>query len=145
MPVVLIPGTAHAKERLKWEYQDFRIGEEQGERVRTFEEYPKMLYKAGRDDKNQIDILERVVVDDADHQRRMESRGYVDGQIAALAACEAQEREVAKIAANRAFHDRKMSPEAQAEARAIDEATSGHLAEIPEAPKKRGRPKKTTA
>jgi hypothetical protein len=145
MPVVSLPGTAHTKERLKWEYQEFRIGEEQGERVRIFEEFPKMLYKAGRDGQNQIDILERIEVGDADQQRRMESRGYVDGQVEALAAYEAQERDVAKLAANRAFHDRKMSPEAQAEARAIDEATPGHLGEIPEAPKKRGRPKRQIA
>ena len=146
MPVVIVPGTAYATERLKWEYQEFAIGEERGQRgPRVHEEFPKMVYKAGRNADNQIDLIDQAIAGDEDELRKLISRGFVDGPAQAVAKAEAQEREIAKLAANRAFLDRRMSPEAQAEAQAYEDATPGHVAEIPVAPKKRGRPKKIDA
>lgn len=147
MPVVIVPGSAHATEVLKWEFADYRIGDDPGGRgPRVFVEFPKMLYLAGRNDRNQIAILKDFIVGDEDEQRRMESRGYRAAQEAALEAYEGHELEVAKLAANRAFHERTMSASARAEAAAVDDNTAGHVAEISETPiRRRGRQAKVGA
>lgn len=144
MPVVIVPGTPHAAEVLKWEYDTFAIGDERGKRgPRLHVEYPKMLYKAGRNAKNQIDVIAHEIAGDADEEARLQSRGFHLGQQAALDAAERDEREVAKLAANRAFQDRKLSESAQAEAAAYEASVPEHVAEVPTA-KKRGRPRRET-
>jgi len=144
MPVVEIPGSPAALERLKFEYADFRIGDDCGQRgPRVFEEFPKAMYRAGRDAKHQIDILGMEVAGDSDEEAKLFGKGLRHRQEDALALAEANEREIAKLAANRAHHDRTLSEHAQAEARAYEESVPEHVAEIPETPiKRRGRPKK---
>lgn len=143
MSVVVVPGTPYAEEIRKWEYADFKIGDDPGLRgPRVYQEFPKMLYKAGRNERNQIALIGREIAEDAEHERRLNSRGFVFGPAEAIEEAERQEREVAKLAANRAYQERTMSESARAEAEAYDASVSGHVAEIPEAPKKRGRPRK---
>ncbi len=146
MPVVEIPGSPAALERLKFEYAEFRIGDDCGGRgPRVYEEFPKAMYRAGRNAKNQIDILGMEVARDADEEGKLFGKGLRFKQEDALALAEANEREVAKLAANRAHNDRKLSDNAQAEARAFEESVKEHVAEVPETPiKRRGRPKKVT-
>ncbi len=150
MPIVIVPGTPHAEEILKWEYDDFSLGGERGRRgPRVYQEFPKMLYKAGRNAQNQIDILEgdkgHILVGDSAEQAQREREGWTFRQEDALLHAERDEREVARVAANRAYHERRMSPGAQAEAAAYDESVPGHVASIPETPiKRRGRPRKVT-
>jgi hypothetical protein len=47
---------------------------------------------------------------------------------------------VARQAAERAYEDRHLGEKARAELAAVDAAHEGHLVEVPEAPRKRGRP-----
>lgn len=144
MPVITAPGTKYAEEVLKHEFDDFRIGGERGRRgPRVFKEFPKMLYKAGRNDVGKVEILETHTVGDEDEQRNLQSRGFHVTQEAALEGFNAEARDLAKLAANRAYQERTMSDTARAEAQAYELSQDDHVAEIPEAPKKRGRPKKT--
>jgi hypothetical protein len=144
MPVVINPGTAYAEEKLKWEYSDYAIGEDRGQRgPRVYEEFPKMVYKAGRDEKNQIAILEYRIAGNEDEIARLARDGFVDGQAQALERAERDEREMARLAANRAHLELGMSEAAREEAQRYEMETPGHVAEIPEA-KKRGRPRKQT-
>lgn len=125
--------SAYAKEARQWE-MDFSQYGPPG-RPRIFEEFPKRLYKAGRKEKSGVPvILDAIDVENAQQEANMQSRGYRFGQDAALEALHASDNAVSKLAANRAFNDRKMSPKAQAEAAEVDESTSRHLAEIPALP-----------
>lgn len=143
MPVIIVPGTPHAEEILKWEYAEYQIGGEPGKRgPRVFIEFPKMLYRAGRNEQNQIDILKTAVADDRDHQARLESQGFVEGPDKAIEKAEASEREIAKLAANRAAQDRRLSPQARQEAAEYEASVPEHVAEVPVKP--RGRPRKET-
>jgi len=70
-------------------------------------------------------------------------QGWCDHPSEAMARLEAAQDAVSTAAAVRAYDDRRLSDSAQAEADAVDRAAGfTHLAEIPEAPRKRGRPKK---
>lgn len=135
MGVVLSPESNYSKEMAKWESTHTQYGPPG--RTYTFQPYPSRLYKAVR----QLDgsrTFEAATAHDEHEQRNLESRGFVvGGQQAALDALAEQEQEVAVLAANRAYHDRKMSEKAQAEVAEV-EASAGarHLAEIPEAPRK---------
>jgi len=73
--------------------------------------------------------------------RNFESRGYRNGLQAAADALKASEDELAKLAANRAALEQRMSPEARAEAAEYEATVAEHVAVIPE---KRGpgRPRK---
>ena len=142
MSVIVAPGTKYADEVLKHEFDDFRLGNDKGKRgPRVFKEYPKMLYKAGRNDVGKVEILTHHVVNDADEQRNMESRGFCDGQQAALDAFSVEAKDLAKLAANRAYQERTMSDAARAEAQAYEASSDDHVAEIPEAPKRKRRTK----
>jgi len=135
------PDSEYAKEMVKWESQASVLGP--GLRPYVYHEYPKRLYKAGRTPTGVPAILDAIEVGSAVQEANLRSRGFHPGQDVALAALHAADQEAAVLAANRAFTDRRMSPQAQAEADAIDRMTSDHLAVIPEQPKKpRGRPKK---
>ena len=105
-----------------------------------------MFYKMKRSDTNGDFLVEHYqeAADEA-QARNLLSRGYARGRVAAEQAVMDAEQAAAKAAANRAFHERRMSEAARAEAQAADEATGKHLGEIPETPiRKRGRPVKTT-
>jgi hypothetical protein len=129
---------------VKWESTHTECGP--GLRPYTFQKYPIWMSKAGRV-KGVPGIVEERAAADEVEEANLLSRGFRAGQDVALAYLHASDQDVAVLAAERAFHDRRMSAKAQAEAAAIDERTSSHLAAIPEQPRKpRGRPvKKKTA
>lgn len=138
MPVIVAPGTKYADEVLKHEFDDFRIGTERGKRgPRVFKEFPKMVYKAGRNDVGKIEITERHVVGDEHEERNMQSRGFVATQEGALEAFNAEAKELATLAANRAYQERTMSESARAEAQAFEASSDDHVAVIPEKRKRR--------
>lgn len=147
MGVVHTPDSEYMKELLKWEFDDYRYGEARGLRgPRVYQEYPKMLYKAGRSERtNKIELVDKQIAKDAQEEANLLSRGFTFGPDKAIEAQEAREREVATIAANRAFNDRNLSDAAKREVAAIEDATPDHVAEIPETPvRRRGRPARQT-
>ena len=131
-----------ARERKKWDLTQ----REGGMRPDTFQEYPKMLYRA-IEDGNQI-ILDdpqhcRVIAHSADHEARLVRDGWCHSVPEAREAAEKAQEAIAEAAAERVFAEQRMSEMAQREAAAIDAAGAGrHVPEIPEAPRKRGRPSK---
>jgi len=99
------------------------------------------MYKPGRI-KGIPCIVEAMEVTSEAEERNAVSMGFVaGGQQAAMDHLHAMDREIAELAANRAYTDRRMTAQAQAEAAAIDDATPDHLPVLPEQPKpRRGRP-----
>lgn len=71
------------------------------------------------------------------------SLGWCDDPQAALDQFEREECQLGEDAAVRAYDDRRLSDGAKTEAQQVESTTVRHLPDIPEAPKKRGRPKKT--
>lgn len=143
------PESNYAKEMWRW---DHTVGESnphdpsiRGLRPVSPAEFPKMLYQAARTDKGPIVIASRRVAGDAHEQRNLESRGFHVRQEDALAAFHADDLELSKLAANRAYQERTMSEAAQREAAAVDAETDAHVPVIPETPVRRGpgRPRKT--
>lgn len=144
MPVVVAPGTRYADEVLKHEFDDVRIGTDRGKRgPRVYQEFPKMVYKAGRNDVGKIEILEHQVVETDLEESNLRSRGFVSTQEGALALFQRDDQDLAKLAANRAYQERTMSDAARKEAQDYESSVDEHVAEIPVTPKKRGRPAKT--
>lgn len=134
--------SAEGKELWKWEHT---IGEShpsdptiKGMRPEFPQRYPAMLYKVVN--RNPL-TFEGVTVHSDVQQANEENSGFVaGGKGAAVAKYDAYQDEMAHAAGNRAFHEQKMSPKAQAEAEAHDLTTLKHLGEIPEKPiKRRGR------
>ena len=152
MGVFHSPDSAHSKELAKWEQQPTGsvpnpLGWADGGRYpRRYEVYPKMVYKAGRPTEGNVCIVDDRIVTSEAEERLAQGQGYYDGQEAAIQAIHDQDQALARAAAERAYRDQRMSPDAQAEALAWDQSTSTHLGEIPETPiKKRGRPAKVIA
>ncbi len=147
MGVISTPDSAHGREMLKHEFSDFSLNGVRGLRgPRVFKEYPKMMSLAGRSDTGKIVILREETVGDADEEARLVDSGFRCGHDKAIEACEAREREIATLAANRAYQERGMSDKARAEAEAFEAETYGHVPEIPEAPVVRrgpGRPRRS--
>lgn len=145
MAVVVAPGTKYAEEVLKHEFDDFRIGTDRGKRgPRLFKEFPKMVYKAGRNEVGKVEVVERHIVHDEQEERNLQSRGFLATQQEALDLFQREDRDLAKLAANRAYQERTMSESARAEAQDYEASVDEHVAEIPVTPvKKRGRPAKT--
>ncbi len=107
-------------------------------------DYPAAMYRPGRDPKGVL-CFEFEVAESETRRSSLEALGYVyGGKGAALKVLEEREAEIAKLAANRAFNERTMSPKARAEAEAADDETDQHLPVIPEQPvtRRRGRPAK---
>lgn len=151
MPVFIAPETTHGKELWMWDHYEDEIYPQsdpdkpiRGKRKRGFQPFPVMLYKAGRNDQNQIDVIMPGKQAHSEAERaQLEREGYVIGPDLAVAKAEALEQDIAVAAAERDYTDRKMSPAAQAEARAYDASVAEHVAEIPRTPvRKRGRPRK---
>ena len=140
MSIVIAPETEYAKELRKWEAFPTAAGAPGKPWV--FKEYPQAMYKVT--ERNPVE-LEFQVADDETQKRNLESRGFVTGGPAkAVEAYDAAQKSFAEQAANRAYMERRMSPEAQAEAQAYEASVDGHVAEIPEMPirRKPGRPAK---
>lgn len=132
MGVVYTPDSAYAKEAVKWEATHTSYGPPG--RPYEYREYPKRVYKAldaqGRE-------FESVEVTDENEERNLLSRGFCVGQDNAVAAFLAGQTSVAEAAANRAYHEQRMSEKARAEAQAYDASTPDHVPVIPEKPFRR--------
>lgn len=83
----------------------------------------------------------QMIVSSEEEQAKAEREGWCTSMQGALEWAEGARIERSNAAAERHYQDRKMSPEAQAEARAFDEAHEGHQPEVKESPlppKRRG-------
>lgn len=129
----------------KWEHRPVLVNGtyiepipiEQGGKLNwPHQEYPKMLYKADAFDGGHR-ISEMITVHTANEEAMQLGRGYSVTQQQAIDRVAANQLELAKLAANRAYNERLMSANARAEAAAVDEATMQHLPEIKEKPKRK--------
>lgn len=137
--------SAFVKEMQKWESRPVMIGDtmimpipiEHGGRLNApFAEYPKMLVKMIAE-AGGYRVNETTIVNDESAERMKLADGWSLTQQDGIARAKAWHTEIATLAANRAFHDARMSPRAQAEAAALDEQHAEHLPAIPETPIRR--------
>lgn len=106
----------------------------------VYREYPTMMYRPTQAAKGGPLEFEGQEAGSDMERSSLESQGFYHGGRAAAAECfYARQTEIAELAANRAFLDRKMSPEAQAEAQGLDDTTVNHLPAIEQAHPKTGR------
>jgi hypothetical protein len=135
--VLYPPESEYAKEARKWEAYPSAYGPPG--RPFVHRDYPAMMYKAIESNPWRFEHQEAA---DVNERRNLESRGFVaGGPKAAADAYEKEQLEIAKLAANRAWEERRMSPEAQAEAAAYEAEQDGHVPVIPEK-RRPGRPRK---
>ena len=137
MGVLISAESEYGKELARWnkpyEYQPF----------------PKMVYKARERADGTIVCMEAN--SDGEHQRsdyefanderelrRLMEAGYRSSPLEAIELAKAKLRKIADATAHRHYEDRNLSEAAQAEAKAVDDATPE---QVPEIPKRRGRPK----
>jgi hypothetical protein len=146
MPVIQNWESAEGRERWKWEHTRAESHPSdpmlRGLRPESPQAYPAMMYRVMN--RNPLRFESHEVASEVE-QRNLESRGFVaGGQGAAVEEYERREQSVAVAATERAYHEQRMSPKAQAEAEAVDLTTIKHLGEIPETPVRRpvGRPRK---
>lgn len=131
MAVIHTPETAYAKEFVKW--QAHHTAEGPPGRPYVFHEFPSAMYKAERDDMGRVSFT-MLTVDDEDQMRNLQSRGFGCGKKQAYDLMVAGEREIAKLAAERAANERTMSESARREAARVDDATDRHVPVVPETP-----------
>ena len=138
MGVLVVPETAEAAERRKWEAQYSPYGP--GERPYIYREFPLMLHKAGKPlDKDgnpklgAAEIIETKTVASLDEETRENANGFYRNPADAVQKFKAQEVEIAKLAAEIEYEKaRKLSPEARAEVEAAQNAFAGHMPMVPE-------------
>ena len=145
MSVLISQDSGFGREMWKWEnYEGTTHPSDptiKGMKAREFREYPMMLYRVTKG--GELPEFDQVVAHDARDREMHERSGFVATQTDALHRYERDQKELAVLAANRAYNDRNMSEAAKAEIRAVEESSSRHVAEIPVTPiKRRGRPKK---
>jgi hypothetical protein len=132
--MLVAPETAFGIETWRWENEEGRSHPQnssiRGMRPNGYRPYPAMMYKALQ--KNPWKFESQIAASEVE-QRNLESRGFVGGgQGAAAEAFDAQQLEIAKIAAARNYEDRNMGERAKAESNAVEQASSAHVAAIPE-------------
>ena len=136
MAVLHSPESAFAKESVKWEAQHTSMGP--GLRPYVKREYPMMLHLAGRVGQGGSGapvIIEQVTIDDARQMDYYRSRGFRETPLDAIDALEAQEKEFAELAAERAYEVKhKLSPKAAEEVAAAEATVGGHLSAMPVTP-----------
>ncbi len=136
MSVQWTPESAFAVEMRKWEMRPTTTCPDYTLLPRfnaPFQEFPKMLYQASRHDGGPR-LSGTVIAESAGHEASLLHQGWSLSPDAAIAAITAQDQEFATLAAERHFVERGMSPRAQAEAQAADDATPAHLASLPVTP-----------
>src|SRR5437773_5830210 len=126
MAVIHSPESNYAKELVKWEAQVTSAGP--GLRPYLKREYPQMLYRAARLDDGAFGIAETHLVESDLEASNYFSRGFHPTPLEALDGLKAQELEIAKLAANRNFQERRMSDKARAQSPAVEAEPSHHLA-----------------
>jgi hypothetical protein len=136
------PASAHSKEMAKWEMRALPDGsvtqnmiesaKRNGVHQGAFEhlEYPKAMLRYEQTPTG-IKIAENRSAQSETEERNLLSRGFRTRADEAMAVVEQANFEAAEAAANRAFHDRRMSESARREADAADLSTARHLGEIP--------------
>lgn len=143
MPVVQNFEGPEGWERWKWEH---KVTEEhpsnpliKGLRPEFPQAFPAMLYRVSN--RNPITFESQKVGSEREEAEWLRLGFVAGGQGEALRAYDDSLQTLAVAAAERSFHEQKMSPQAQAEAEKKDSTTIQHLGEIPETPikKRRGR------
>ncbi len=141
------------REMAKWEHRPVLVNgtyvepipfAEGGRAGAPHQEYPKMLYRAESADGGPK-IADYRIVPDSGMEAVALGQGWHVRQEDAIEAVHAHQRELAELAANRVYHERRMSDNARAEAAAVDETTAQHLPEIPETPIRRLQVRDTSA
>ena len=128
------PAGAYAREMAKWEMGWSPFGPPGRPRGAAVP-YPCRMYKVKRAETGGGVVIEHSAdAADVTQERNYRSRGYYNGLAEAADALSAHEQEAAHLAAERGANERKMSDKARTEAAAADDATSGHLAAVPETP-----------
>ena len=102
-----------------------------------YQPFPCAMYHA-------TDPRSPVLVRDETEKRIRQGQGWADSPDEAKAVGIQVEADRFEDAAVRAFDDRRVSPAAQAEVAAQEAAVEDVVSEMPAAPKRRGRPRKTT-
>ena len=123
--------TDYAKEMARWN------------RPYVHQEYPKALYMGTTTTAGRVELIQppRTVRTEGEEQEAL-AAGWCPNPQHALDAETKRQEAIGTAAAERAYTDRQMSPAAQREAEAADQAAGAkHLGEIPVRPKRpRGRP-----
>jgi len=122
--------SAYAQERVKHEALHTDLGPPG--RPYEYREYPKRLYKAKDAQGREFDAVD---VGSETEEQNMLSRGFRAGRDHAIEALLARQKDVAEAAANRAWHEQRMSEKARREAAEADDATPNHLPVVPEKPR----------
>ena len=143
------------KELAKWERDSLNCPIRPGRPWRASDpenEYPKMLYMARRTrtgipalaDPNDDSFAQgcQKIVHNADQERFAKGEGWTDKHELAVELLLKREDAIAETTARRHYQDAKLSEAAQKEAAEVDASTPHQVPEIPEVPKKRGRPRK---
>lgn len=154
MPIEWSKESFHEKELTKWD----RPKRQGGMNRDGFERFPQMLYKAQlqplsgkyevamqRDvisadktvvilDAEQFNASCQLIVNSDREYERARADGWRDSQAEAMQFHEKLQDDVAQAAAFRASEDGRMTAKAQAEAKAAEEATDKHVAEVPRKP-----------
>lgn len=169
--VVISPASAMGKEMAKYEQFPQPWAPRPGNPY-AYREYPMMVYRAQRHprtgqvtcligepmihnyrEKGEYDQAVReaqffnrsatlIVRDEVEFSRAMEG-GWRTSPDEAVEFAMSRERQAGDAAAERNWRDRNMSDAAKAEVAVVETAAGArHLPEIPEAPKRRGRPPK---
>lgn len=136
MPRVISPESAEAVELARFEQPNYRPQDHP---------YPKMLYKARRTSDGTMGVhdvnneqfansCQKIVMNESD-EAVARGQGWAVTAKEAMARYAKDEDGVSEIAAVRAYEDRNMSDAAKAEAKAVEDASSSHVAEVPEAPR----------
>ncbi len=146
----------------------YRLEQEKWNKPYVYVEYPRMMYKARKRPDGVVAVIETndqlctereallvpgaaeawsrgnyMEVRDEAEERRAYGSGWRNTPEEAMNQYEAEQREIAKIAAHRNYEDRNMSESAKAEVAEYEGISSEHSPEIPVAKKRGpGRPRK---
>lgn len=153
MGLIITPESELGKELAKWN------------KPYVYVPFPRMLYKARKRPDGIVSASEtedrifggnpgtaeafsvgcQRIVRSEDEEEKAKAEGWRESPDEAMAYHESLERDIADAAAHRAYLDRNMGEKAKREAEAVDAAGMEHAPEIPEAPRRRGRPRKSSA
>jgi hypothetical protein len=122
----------------------------EAEKPYVYRPYPTMLYRAKKDGQRvtlagggqDIDPRCMLVVHSEEEEAKAKREGWRNSPQEALDFQVGLDRDVAQAAAERNWDDRNMSEAAKAESAEAEAAAVGHLGEIPEKPRRRGRQRK---
>jgi hypothetical protein len=170
--ISIVPGSNFAREVAKFEQFPtiYTAGDQPGNPY-AYRPYPKMLYRAehwkgkavcmasppnSREfyDEQEFTRAEeaaraftercQMIVGNESERSKAFENGWREHPEEAVAYLLGRDKEISTQTAHRHFEDKNMSELAQREIAAAEEAHDGHLPEIPEQRRRRGRPRKNT-